>query len=140
MRSIGWLVLMVVACGDSGGDEDDNIDSGSDSGPQVGDLDMCGVEGPDDGTGQCLISGGGSFRADFNNDAISDLAIGAPYADVDGVVDAGAVYIFYGGATFAEQAPQILTQNMPNTMEQAEPYDRFGWAVSAIDLGRGKSD
>lgn len=138
--------MTFLACGDGGGGADD-FDNGSDPGPQLGDLAMCGVEGPDsEASGECILSGGGAFRADFNSDANSDLAIGAPYADVDGVVDAGAVFIFYGGRDpmgrhFLAQTPQILTQNTPGSGDQAEPYDRFGWSVSAMDVSnRGKAD
>jgi Ca2+-binding RTX toxin-like protein len=36
--------------------------------------------------------------ADFNNDGFSDLAIGVPFEDVDGVSGAGAVNVIYGSS------------------------------------------
>lgn len=138
-----WIVSLafVLGCGDGGGDADDDFDVGSDPGPQPGDLEACPVEGADTADDDCILSGGGAFRADFNSDGISDLVVGAPFADVDGVVDAGAVYIYYGGDNFTKVPPQVLTQNMAGSGDQAEPYDRFGWAVSPLDIsGRGHSD
>jgi hypothetical protein len=136
-----WMFawVLVAACGDNSTGGDDGTDTGSDPGLQTGGLEICGVEGPDGEPADCFLSGGGSFAADFNRDGVSDLAIGSPYTDVDGVVDAGAVFIFFNGA--AGIPPQILTQNMVGSGDQAEPHDRFGWAVSAFDVSnRGKAD
>ncbi|MCI0674206.1 MAG: FG-GAP repeat protein [Phycisphaerales bacterium] len=36
---------------------------------------------------------------DFNNDGFDDLAIGIPFEDVSGVVDAGAIAVIYGDAS-----------------------------------------
>ncbi|MGQ3031087.1 MAG: integrin alpha, partial [Ferrovibrionaceae bacterium] len=40
--------------------------------------------------------GNGTSVGDFNGDGIDDIAIGAPLADVKGMVNNGAVYIVYG--------------------------------------------
>ncbi len=38
-----------------------------------------------------------SSAGDVNNDGFSDIVVGARYADVNGVVDAGQTYVIYGG-------------------------------------------
>ncbi|WP_084957070.1 FG-GAP-like repeat-containing protein [Thermoactinospora rubra] len=60
--------------------------------------------------------------ADVNGDRCADLLVGAPYADVDGVIDAGAVYVLHGGAG-AE--PRRLVAPQP----QQEAH--FGWSIAA---------
>ncbi|MEV0614903.1 hypothetical protein AB0I81_16370 [Nonomuraea sp. NPDC050404] len=76
------------------------------------------VPGPADGDGF-----GWSVRlAQVDGDACADLVIGAPYADVDGVEDAGAAYIVYGGGT---TPPQRLTAPQP------QRFAHFGWSLAA---------
>ncbi|SEG99158.1 FG-GAP repeat-containing protein [Nonomuraea solani] len=71
-------------------------------------------------TGDAL---GWSLRlAQVNGDACADLVIGAPYADVDGIEDAGAAYVVYGGGT---TPPQRLTAATP------QRFAHFGWSVAA---------
>ncbi|MFI6903971.1 hypothetical protein ACIBKY_22095 [Nonomuraea sp. NPDC050394] len=60
--------------------------------------------------------------AKVNADACADLVVGAPYADVRGVRDAGAVHILYGGAA---TRPQLLTAPQP----QQDAH--FGWSLAA---------
>jgi hypothetical protein len=60
--------------------------------------------------------------ADLNNDRCADVLIGAPYADVNGARDAGAVYIVYGGTT---DLPKKLIATTP----QQDAH--FGWSISA---------
>ncbi|MFI6534909.1 hypothetical protein ACIBHY_20825 [Nonomuraea sp. NPDC050547] len=60
--------------------------------------------------------------ARVNADACADLVVGAPYADVQGVRDAGAVHILYGGAA---TRPQLLTAPQP----QQDAH--FGWSLAA---------
>ncbi|MFI6296033.1 hypothetical protein ACIBEJ_30865 [Nonomuraea sp. NPDC050790] len=57
-----------------------------------------------------------------NDDTCADLVVGAPYTDVKGVRDAGAVHILYGGAA---QPPQLLTAPQP----QQDAH--FGWSLAA---------
>ncbi|MFI6500396.1 FG-GAP-like repeat-containing protein [Nonomuraea typhae] len=60
--------------------------------------------------------------ANVNGDGCADLVVGAPYADVQGVRDAGAVHILYGGA--AEPA-RVLTAPQP------QQGAHFGWSLAA---------
>ncbi|MEW9554169.1 hypothetical protein [Nonomuraea sp. NPDC050783] len=62
--------------------------------------------------------------AKVDGDACADLLVGAPYADVDGEEDAGAVYVVYGGGA---RPPQRLTAPQP------QRYARFGWSLAARD-------
>ncbi|MEU8362064.1 hypothetical protein AB0C27_39200 [Nonomuraea sp. NPDC048882] len=60
--------------------------------------------------------------AQVNGDTCADLVIGAPYADVDGVEDAGAAYVVYGGGT---TPPQRLAAPQP------QRFAHFGWSLAA---------
>ncbi|MGW0804133.1 FG-GAP repeat protein [Nonomuraea sp. NPDC002799] len=62
--------------------------------------------------------------AKVDADACADLVIGAPYADVDGTEDAGAVYVVYGGGT---TPPQRLAAPQP------QRFAHFGWSLAARD-------
>ncbi|MFC6537981.1 hypothetical protein ACFQES_14485 [Nonomuraea salmonea] len=76
------------------------------------------VPGPAKGDGF-----GWSVRlAQVNGDACADLVVGAPYADVDGVEDAGAAYVIFGG----QAAPPLLL-----TATQPQRFGHFGWSVAA---------
>lgn len=57
-----------------------------------------------------------------NGDGCADLVVGAPYSDVNGVRDAGAVHILYGGAA---QPTRVL--NAPQPQQDAH----FGWSLAA---------
>ncbi|GAA1649011.1 hypothetical protein GCM10009733_052680 [Nonomuraea maheshkhaliensis] len=60
--------------------------------------------------------------AQVNGDTCADLVIGAPYADVDGVEDAGAAYVVYGGGA---TPPQRLVPPQP------QRFAHFGWSLAA---------
>ncbi|PZG03654.1 FG-GAP repeat protein [Nonomuraea aridisoli] len=60
--------------------------------------------------------------AKVDGDACADLVIGAPYADVDGEEDAGAVYVVFGGKA---APPQRLTAPRPQRSAH------FGWSLAA---------
>ncbi|GAA4091865.1 FG-GAP repeat protein [Nonomuraea soli] len=62
--------------------------------------------------------------ADLDGDRCADVLVGAPYADVNGARDAGAVYVLYGGGT---RPPRKLIA--PSPQQDAH----FGWSVSAGD-------
>jgi hypothetical protein len=69
---------------------------------------------------------------DFDRDGVADLAIGVPGEDVDGIDEAGAVHVLYGGAAGLTGAgSQFFTQNSPAVAGTAEAVDRFGQAVAA---------
>jgi hypothetical protein len=54
------------------------------------------------------------------------LAIGAPYADVAGVIDAGQIEIEYWGSGIDGS----MTQDSTDILDQAEESDRFGWSLA----------
>src|SRR5262249_49858421 len=72
-----------------------------------------------------------SVRADFNGDGFADLAIGAPYADINGVEDAGSVTILYG-SQFQLTATnyQLWTRDQIGGPGSAQPFDSFGTALA----------
>jgi hypothetical protein len=47
-----------------------------------------------DRLGRSVISG-----SDINGDGIADLIIAAPYADLNGIYNAGSTYVVFGGTT-----------------------------------------
>ncbi|MEV8635973.1 hypothetical protein AB0395_30375 [Streptosporangium sp. NPDC051023] len=55
-------------------------------------------------------------------DRCADLLVGAPYADVNGIEDAGAVYAVYGGAA---RKPVRLVSSAP------EANAHFGWSLAS---------
>ncbi|MER6946434.1 hypothetical protein ABT294_20610 [Nonomuraea sp. NPDC000554] len=78
------------------------------------------VAGPDLAAGDAF--GWSVALTRVNGDACADLVVGAPYTDVNGVTDAGAVYVLYGGGT---APPQRLTAPEP----QRDAH--FGWSLAA---------
>ncbi|WP_327588699.1 FG-GAP repeat protein [Nonomuraea sp. NBC_00507] len=60
--------------------------------------------------------------AKVDGDACADVVVGVPYADVDGVEDAGAAYVVYGGGA---KPPQRLTAAQP------QRFAHFGWSLAA---------
>ena len=80
--------------------------------------------------------------ADFDGDALSDLAIGAPGKTIDGQSLAGEVIFVYGsgGGLFSERA-EGFTLNSPGVVGSAHDHDHFGEALSAGDFdGDGHFD
>lgn len=81
---------------------------------------------------------------DFNCDGRDDLALGTPFDDPDGIVDAGAVQIRYGFAGVGVDPGNIalfLSQLFALAPDPAEPGDAFGYAVAAGDFnGDGCDD
>ena len=85
--------------------------------------------------GTCATSAaaaGGS--GDFNGDGFTDLAIGAPRVDVDGIIDAGAVKELHGGPNGLTTSGRMWHQN--KLRDAAETGDRFGSALAASDFNR----
>jgi len=81
---------------------------------------------------------------DFDGDGDDDLAVGAPYDDVDSVEDAGSAYIFYsmlGSFCVFEDFGYTLNQNSPAIQGGAEADDHYGAVLTAGDIdGDGYDD
>ena len=79
----------------------------------------------------------GNLQADFNNDGFADLAIGAPFEDLGGLADAGAVTVVYGTSTgLAGAGSQVFTQDSPGVAGSAEVEDLFGLALATGDFNQ----
>ena len=77
---------------------------------------------------------GAALALAARNDAlVDDLWIGAPGADVAGRLDAGAIHhiTFAAGGTATPVA--VLTEDSPDVPDAAEPGDRFGEVIAALD-------
>jgi hypothetical protein len=89
------------------------------------------VQGP--GVGGAAEAGdefGAALAAGFFDTGPSDLAIGAPFEDLAGAADAGAVNVVYGSNTGLVGRNQTLTQDSPGVTGTAEPGDLFGVALA----------
>jgi hypothetical protein len=76
-----------------------------------------------------------NLEADFNDDGFADLAIGAPFESVGGIVAAGAVSVLYGTPTgLATGGSQLFTQDTPGVVGVAEDGDVFGRALATGDF------
>jgi FG-GAP repeat len=77
----------------------------------------------------------GSLEADFNNDGFADLAVGAPFESVGGMVAGGAVSVLYGTPTgLAGGGSQLFTQDSAGVGGVAEEGDAFGRALATGDF------
>jgi len=92
----------------------------------------------DDHVGNALATG------DFNGDGYADLAISAPYEDINGNNDSGAVNIVYGGEAGLQVEVnncQIWHGDSTGLSGSAEADDHFGYAVTSADFnGDGFDD
>jgi hypothetical protein len=76
---------------------------------------------------------------DMGRSKRADLAVAAPFEDVDGTPGAGAVSVLYGSrGGLRALGSQRLTQETPGQPEGVEAQDDFGRALAAGNLGRGK--
>jgi hypothetical protein len=77
----------------------------------------------------------GSLQADFNNDGLVDLAVGAVFEDVGSVGAAGAVNVVYGSSGGLTGAgSQLFSQDSLGVPGMAEGGDQFGAALAAGDF------
>ena len=86
--------------------------------------------------GQVLAAG------DFDHDGFDDLAVGAPYEDLDAGEDSGQVLAIYGSATgFVFARTQFWSENAIYGPGESEDDDHFGFALAAADFdGDGRGD
>jgi hypothetical protein len=78
---------------------------------------------------------------DFDGDGFADLAIGAPFADVNHR-NAGAVHIIYGsGSGLTAKRRQVWSQGSQGIQDKPEFGDQFGWSIGTGDFdGDGYTD
>jgi hypothetical protein len=89
-------------------------------------------------------AGGSALAAgDLDGDGFADVFAGAPYEDVppalDPVIDAGTVYVVFGGSELPAPPEQSRPQDVFGGVNGTD--DHFGWAVAAGDFdGDGFAD
>jgi hypothetical protein len=87
------------------------------------------------------LFGKGMAAGDFNDDGFSDLAVGAPGAPADNVVQSGAIFVLYGSEDgMSTRFSQVFFQGrgLPAANETGDSY---GWTVAAGDFdGDGVDD
>ncbi len=74
--------------------------------------------------GDALCTNQGVQIADVTGDGTPDVVIGTRLADVNGVIDAGAIYVWRGGPALSHLVPPIATLSIPD----ATLFDRLGTA------------
>ena len=109
------------------------------SGDQIWDRNSGGIKGvvaTDDNAGLALATG------DFDGDGRDDLAVGVPFANVDGVPFAGSLNVIYGsGSGLTEAGDQLFHQNTAGIGGTAENSDTLAAALTAGDFdGDGDDD
>ena len=147
-----WSGISVASAGDFNGDGIDDIIIGSDYGnsgagksyllfgknSQAGesfgsDMDLSALNLPD-GFAMTGLSAGDRYgrsvssAGDINGDGYADIIIGAPYADPNGITNAGESYVIYG------KSMQAIQQDSPNHIDSVITglghYDNTGHSVS----------
>ncbi|HYY11806.1 MAG TPA: hypothetical protein VE781_12775 [Kineosporiaceae bacterium] len=90
-----------------------------------------------------LPSSSGAARADFDGDGLADLAVGIPGRDVGGVIDAGAVVVFWGSLDGLGKghAATVIDETLPGLPRPPAAGDLFGTSLAAGDFdGDGRGD
>ena len=78
---------------------------------------------------------------DFDGDLFDDLAIGVAFEDVSGAVDAGKVYVGYGGLCCSFDSFEAWSENVIHGIGSSEAGDRFGFSLAGGDFdGDGRDD
>jgi hypothetical protein len=85
-----------------------------------------------------VVEDGDQFGAalaagDFNHDGFADLAAGAPFEDVGGASNAGAVSVLYGSAAGLTTSGGRLFTQVAGAVEE---FDQFGSALAAGDFNQ----
>ena len=81
------------------------------------------------------ISGSSLAAGKFDGDRYEDLAVGIPFAEVDGSTAAGRVAVYYGSHRGIDPASyQTLDQNAPDVKDYADNQELFGWSLAAADF------
>jgi FG-GAP repeat/FG-GAP-like repeat len=70
---------------------------------------------------------------DFNRDGFGDVAVGAPGEEISGLLNVGAVTVFYGEPGFALNRQEIWHQNTYGVEDKIEARDLFGSALAVGD-------
>jgi hypothetical protein len=101
------------------------------SGDEFWNQDVSGIESGaerDDFFGFALAAG------DFDDDGHSDLAVGVPSEDVNGVEDIGAVNVIYGVSSgLSATGDQFWHQDVPDIRGVAGNSDQFGFSLGTGD-------
>lgn len=84
----------------------------------------------------------GRASSDFNGDGYSDLALGVPRENVDGIHDVGAVNVLYGSETgLTSEGNQLWHEDAPGVPDVGETSDLWGFSLAAADFdGDGYDD
>ncbi len=97
---------------------------------------VAGKNEKDDEWGSALAAG------DFDGDESDDLAVGAPFEDIEPRGNAGAVTVLYGRSTgLSGSGSQGLYQNVRGVAGSSEGGDQFGRSLATGDIdGSGRDD
>ncbi len=68
---------------------------------------------------------------DVNNDGLDDLIVGAGFADIDGITDAGAAYVFFGPR---HSGTLEVTEDSDLIYTGANPGDGLGVGTAVADI------